>query len=172
MYFISVFLFYILQGTIVTKNDILRRIRYILDINDDNMIKIFGLAELNVNRQEISAWLKKDDDAAFIKIEDSELASFLNGLINRERGKRSGQQAKPEARLDNNIIFKKLKIAFSLESDEVLELLNQDDFYISPHELSAFFRKKGHKHYRECQNQVLRNFLNGLQNKHRGLNND
>jgi uncharacterized protein YehS (DUF1456 family) len=156
----------------VTKNDILRRIRYIFDINDNKMIKIFGLADLKVNRQDISDWLKKEDDPAFIQIRDIELASFLNGFINHKRGKREGEQPKPEERLDNNIIFKKLKIALSLQSDEVLELLNQDDFYISQHELSAFFRKKGHKHYRECQNQILRNFLNGLQNKYRSPNNE
>ena len=156
----------------MTKNDILRRIRYIFDINDNKMIKIFGLADLKVSRQDISDWLKKEDDPAFIQIRDSELAYFLNGLINHKRGKREGQQSEVEERLDNNIIFKKLKIALSLQSDEVLELINQDDFYLSSHELSAFFRKKGHKHYRECQNQALRNFLNGLQNKYRSESND
>jgi len=36
------------------------------------------------------------------------------------------------------------------------------DFEISKGELSAFFRQKGHKNYRECGDQVIRNFLTGL----------
>ena len=152
----------------MTKNDILRRIRYIFNISDDNMIKIFGLANLNVNRAQISDWLKKDEDSTFVQIEDIELASFLNGFINMKRGKREGEQPKPENRLNNNIIMNKLKIALSLQSDEVLALINNSEFNMSSHELSAFFRKKGHRHYRECQNQVLRYFLTGLQDKHRG----
>jgi uncharacterized protein YehS (DUF1456 family) len=56
----------------------------------------------------------------------------------------------------------------SLQADDVLELVNRDDFRISKHELSAFFRKPGHKHYRECKDQVLRNFLKGIQLKYRG----
>jgi len=42
------------------------------------------------------------------------------------------------------------------------------DFRLSKHELSAFFRKPGHKNFRECNDQVLRKFLQGLQIQHRG----
>jgi uncharacterized protein YehS (DUF1456 family) len=49
----------------------------------------------------------------------------------------------------------------------VLELVRQKDFQMSKHELSAFFRKPGNRHYRECKDQVLRYFLKGLQEKHR-----
>ena len=62
----------------------------------------------------------------------------------------------------------KLKIALNLKAEDVLKILALVDFSLSKHELSAFFRKSSHKHYRKCQNQVLRNFLNGLQIQHRG----
>ena len=62
----------------------------------------------------------------------------------------------------------KLKIALNLQADDILEMLQLADFKISKHELSAFFRKADHKHYRKCQDQVLRHFLKGLQFKHRG----
>ena len=62
----------------------------------------------------------------------------------------------------------KLKIAFNLKADETLALLALNDLEISKHELSAFFRKPGHKHHRACKDQVLRNFLQGLQLKYRG----
>ncbi|MBV1932383.1 MAG: DUF1456 family protein, partial [Porticoccaceae bacterium] len=48
-----------------------------------------------------------------------------------------------------------------------LAILDLVDFTLSKHELSAFFRKPGHKHHRPCHDQVLRNFLHGLQLKYR-----
>lgn len=148
-------------------NDILRRIRYILDISDSRMIAIFGMADVKVTREQISNWLKKDDDPAFNSCNDTEMATFLNGLINARRGKREGEQPKPESRLTNNIIFKKLNIALNLKSEDVLAILELADFQISKHELSAFFRKPDNKHYRLCKDQILRNYLKGLQIQYR-----
>jgi len=151
----------------MTNNDVLRRIRYTFDFDDSKMISIFALAECTVTREQISNWLKKDDDAAFQELTDEELATFLNGLINDKRGKKEGEQPIPEKRMTNNDIFKKLKIALNLKNDDVLEIMGFADFEISQHELSAFFRKKGHKNYRLCKDQVLRYFLQGMQFKYR-----
>ncbi len=151
----------------MTNNDILRRIRYTFDFNDAKMIAIFALADHQVTRGQISDWLKKEDDADFLECSDTCLAIFLNGLINDRRGKKEGSQPNPEHELTNNIIFRKLKIALDLQAEDILEILNLTDTKISKHELSAFFRKPGHKHYRDCLDQILRNFLNGIQLKYR-----
>ena len=151
----------------MTNNDILRRIRYTFDYDDAKMIAIFVLADYQVTREQVSDWLKKDDDPAYKECSDTELAIFLNGLINDRRGKKSGPQPQPEQRLSNNIIFRKLKIALDLKDENILEIMERVDFRMSKHELSAFFRKPGHKNYRECQDQILRNFLNGVQLKYR-----
>lgn len=151
----------------MNNNDVLRRIRYVFDFSDSKMIAIFAKADHEVTRGQVSDWLKKDDDPAHKECSDTELAIFLNGLINDKRGKREGAQPDPEARLNNNIIFIKLKIALNLKAEEILEILELAEFRISKHELSAFFRKYGHKHYRECKDQILRNFLQGLQLKYR-----
>lgn len=74
----------------MTQNDILRRIRYILDLDDSKMISIFSLTGLEVTRAQISDWLKKDDDPAYQQLSDPELATFLNGLIVEKRGKKDG----------------------------------------------------------------------------------
>lgn len=148
-------------------NDVLRRIRFTFDFDDSKMIAIFGLASLEVSRAEISDWLKKEDDPDYVKCSDRQFATFLNGLIIEKRGKKDGPQPEPETLLNNNIVFRKLKIALNLQADDVLSLVNRGDLHISKHELSAFFRKPSHKHYRECKDQVLRGFLNGLQHKHR-----
>ena len=151
----------------VTNNDVFRRIRFAFDFNDSKMTAIFSQADCEVTREEISDWLKKDDDLAFKKLSDLQLAIFMNGLINDCRGKKEGVQPAPEKRMNNNIILRKLKIALDLKAEDVLEILGLTEVSISKHELSAFFRKPGHKHFRECKDQVLRNFLEGMQLKYR-----
>jgi len=151
----------------MTNNDILRSIRYTFDFNDSKMIAVFGLADYQVTRAQISDWLKKEDDPAYQNCSDTHLAIFLNGLINDKRGKKEGPQPRPERRLNNNIVFRKLKIALNLKADDILEIMSLADLRISKHELSAFFRKPGHKHYRDCKDQILRNFLKGARLKYR-----
>ncbi len=151
----------------MTNNDVLRRIRYVFDFNDTKVIAIFALANDKVSREQISDWLKKDDDPTYKSCSDTQLAIFLNGLIIDKRGKKDGPQPEPEKTLNNNIIFRKLKIALNLKNEEVLEILGLADLRISKHELSAFFRRADHKHYRVCKDQVLRNFIQGMQLKYR-----
>jgi uncharacterized protein YehS (DUF1456 family) len=151
----------------MNNNDILRRLRYSLELNDLIMIDIFGLVDHPVTRDQIRNWLKKEEDEGFEAVNDKLLATFLNGVIVHKRGKRDGETPKPEQRLSNNIIFMKLKIALNLKAEDILELLKLADFVISKHELSAFFRRKDHKHYRECKDQVLRYFIQGIQFKYR-----
>ncbi|MGK0441270.1 MAG: hypothetical protein ACJA0N_001068 [Pseudohongiellaceae bacterium] len=152
----------------MTNNDVLRRIRYTFDFNDTKMMAVFALANNPVTREELSDWLKKDEDPAYIKCNDRTLAIFLNGLIIDKRGKKDGPDPVPESRLTHNIIFMKLKIALNLKADEVIDIMQAADFRMSKHELSAFFRKPEHKHYRECKDQILRHFLKGIQLKFRG----
>ena len=150
----------------MTNNDVLRRTRYIFNLNDKKMIEIFGLSGAKVTREEVSDWLKRDDDPDYKSLSDTNLASFLNGFITKKRGKKEGLLPEPEKKLNNNNVFMKLKIALSLKAEDVLDLLLLADFRMSKHELSAFFRKPGHKHYRECKDQILRNFLKGIQLKY------
>ena len=151
----------------MTNNTILKSLRYTFNFNDSKMIKIFGLADLAVTREEVSQWLKKDDDPDYKSLHDLKFSIFLSGLINYKRGKKEGPQPAPDKRLDNNIIFRKLKIALDLKNEDVLEVMQLTNFKISNQELSAFFRRADHKHYRKCKDQVMRNFLKGLQLKYR-----
>jgi uncharacterized protein YehS (DUF1456 family) len=152
----------------VTNNDILRRIRFIFDLSDSKMMDIFAQADFVATREQVSAWLKTDDKPDFKELSDPQLATFLNGFINKRRGKKEGAQPEPEARLNNNIIFRKLKIALDFKEENILEVMQLAGFAISKHELSALFRRQDHHNYRECQTQILRNFLKGLQIKLRG----
>lgn len=147
----------------MTNNYILRRLRYTFNFNDNKMIALFALGDLEVTREQVSTWLKKDDDPDYVRCTDQQFAHFLNGLIIEKRGTKNGPKPKAEYALNNNIILRKLKIAFNLIDQDILDLLNNADFNLGKSELSAFFRKPDHRHYRECQDQILRNFLQGLQ---------
>ena len=152
----------------MTNNDILRRIRYTFDFSDSKMISLFALAGETVTREQVSSWLKRDDHDDYKGLKDFMLATFLNGLINDKRGVKEGEPAPIEKELTNNIVLRKLKIALNFIDDDVLSVLELADFRISKPELTAFFRRPGHKHYRICKDQILRNFLQGIQIKYRG----
>lgn len=64
--------------------------------------------------------------------------------------------------MNNNDIFKKLRVALQLRDDQIVEIMQLVDFRISVAELGAFFRTTDHPKYMDCGDQVLRNFLNGL----------
>ncbi len=151
----------------MNNNDILRRIRYILDLNDSKVMQAFELGGLTADRTKISDWLKKEEHPEYRALKDAGLSAFFNGVIIDRRGKKDGPPRAPEQRLTNNIVLTKLKIALDLKADEVIEIMNQGGLKLSKHELSAFFRKPGHKHYRECKDQCLRSFLKGLQLRYR-----
>ena len=151
----------------LTNNDVLWSIRYAFDLSDSKMIALFSLGNLDVSRDQVCDWLKEEDDPAYQNCTDIQLAMFLNGLINDRRGKKEGAQPEPEMQLTNNIILRKMKIALDLRADDVLGILGLAKYRISKNELSALFRKTDNKHYRVCKDQLLRNFLNGVQLKYR-----
>lgn len=151
----------------MTNNDILRRIRYTFDFKDSTVVEIFSQADLAVTQGQVTAWLQPEGDKKFAKLNDASFALFLNGLINFKRGKREGETPKPEKKLNNNMVFQKLRIALNLKAEDIIAILQLADFPLSKHELSAFFRKPDNKHYRECKDQILRNFLMGLQYQQR-----
>lgn len=64
--------------------------------------------------------------------------------------------------LNNNDVLKKIRVALKLRDDDIVEILKLVDFNVSKSELGAFFRKEDHPKYMPLQDQILRNFLNGL----------
>lgn len=147
----------------MTNNDSLRSLRYTFKLNDAKMVQIFGLANLEVTPEQVVNWLKKEDDPGYAPLKGYEMASFLNGFIIKNRGKKDDKVPEPEKWMNNNIILVKLKIALNFKSEDVKATLALADFAVGDHELSALFRKPDHKNFRKCQDQFLRAFLKGLQ---------
>lgn len=147
----------------ISNNDILRRIRYAFSLEDDQMIKIFSFGNRTTDRAEVSNWLKKDIDDDYKDIIDKDLAAFLNGFITYKRGAKDGPKPVAESRLNNNLIFRKLKIALALKDVDVVSLMAKQGQDISRHEVNAFLRNPKQRQYRVLQDQILRNFIYALQ---------
>lgn len=156
----------------MNNNDVLRRLRYALDISNPAMIEIFQISGCTLAQPTLIKLLKKEEEEDFISCSNPLLSFFLDGLIIHKRGHKNPVETeapKPDASLNNNAILKKLRIALDLKEDDMLALMALAGVTISKSELSALFRNKGHKHYKECGDQFLRNFLQGLTVQHRKI---
>ncbi|MGE8069017.1 DUF1456 family protein [Pseudomonas sp. NPDC089569] len=149
----------------MTHNDVLRSVRYMLDISDRKVVEIIKLGGMTVTLEDVVKYLdkKEEDEEGFVRCPDEVMAYFLDGLVIFKRGKDDSRAPMPiEVPVTNNIILKKLRVAFELKEDDLHAILKAADFPVSKPELSALFRKVGHTNYRPCGDQLLRNFLKGL----------
>ena len=64
--------------------------------------------------------------------------------------------------MSNNDVMKKLRVALSLNSDQIIEICKLVNFTITKSELGDIFRNDEHPNFKKCGDQILRNFLNGL----------
>jgi uncharacterized protein YehS (DUF1456 family) len=152
-------------------NDVLRSIRFMLDLSDGKIVEIARLADpqLAIEKSDVQAFLKKDLDEGYVECSDRMLAHFLDGLIFHLRGRDPNLPQRPvEKRVTNNLVLKKLRVAFELKDVDMHQIFEAAGFPISKPELSALFRQPEHKHFRACGDQLLRNFLKGLTLRLRG----
>lgn len=150
----------------MNNNDILRRLRYALNFSNLVMVGIFKLAGHDISEAEILDILKKENEDGYVECTDKELEQFLDGFIIMKRGKKeipdSESVVKVETRMSNNMVMKKLRIALDYKESDMHDIFRLSGFEITKPELSAIFRKKGHKNYKVCGDQILKNFLQGL----------
>jgi uncharacterized protein YehS (DUF1456 family) len=152
-------------------NDVLRSIRYMLDLTEPDLVQITKLGGFQVSLSDFGNFLRNDDEPEYLKCADHILAHFLDGLVIYRRGQEDAHPPMPlELPMTNNLVLKKLRVAFVLREDDILGIFNDVGFRIGRAELSAFFRRKEHQNYRECGDQVLRNFLKGLTQRARDVN--
>lgn len=158
-------------------NDLNRRVRYALMIDDDDVIDLLRLSAWPGDGAQVSGWRLKEGDAGFVPCPPDAVQYMLDGLIIQRRGRKDDDSAsaKPASDttvlepaagkrpvIDNNAVLKQLRIALSLKTDDVFELIAQGGGKIGKSEVNAFFRKPTARNYRRCGDQVLRWFLAGL----------
>nr|WP_267134927.1 DUF1456 family protein [Vibrio sp. L3-7] len=141
----------------------MRRIQHALNLKNAQIIKAIEQADVTIAHDQVINWLKDDNDKSCSTMKDKELAVFLNGFINLKRGKKEGVQPKPEVALTNNMIFMKLRIALNMKAEDVLDVLEVVGVSLSKYEIGAYFRKPENKNYKVCEDQLLCDFLNGVQ---------
>ena len=150
----------------MTNNDFLRRLRYALNIKDNVMVQIFKRGNIVLTREDVIDYLKKDIDEGFKKLNNNDLIAFLDGLIIQKRGKREDGTPIPQVKVTknnlNNILLRKLRIALSFKSYDMIKIFKIGGVEISEGELSALFRSEEHKNYKECGDKYIRVFLKGL----------
>nr|WP_209388437.1 DUF1456 family protein [Rhodohalobacter sp. SW132] len=157
-------------------DDVLKSISYTLDLKKPDIAEICKLRGYEPTRQEMEA-IFSDEKEEITKIDGTVVekdvsheltAHFLDGLIIHKRGRQKGKKPPPvELPVTNNTVLKKLRIAFTLREEDVIEILNSVGFSISGSELSALFRSEDHRNFRPCGDQLLRYFLKGLADKYR-----
>jgi uncharacterized protein YehS (DUF1456 family) len=96
---------------------------------------------------------------------NEQLRGFLEGLILAERGPRSDGEkpAIDDEKVSNNEVLKKLRIAFNLQQEDMLLILEEGGATLSRAELGALFRKQDNKHFRACSDELLLQFVSGFQ---------
>ena len=167
----------------MTNNDVLKRLRFALNISDFSLIEMVALGGKEISESDLAFYFKNEDEEDYKNCSNSVLSSFLDGLILKKRGPRKNENKEtplstgkdiPEATRvksspRNNSVMKKLRIALELKEVDIIEIFKQVDFRISKSEISALFRRSDHKNFRECGDQMLRNFIQGLTKVYRDV---
>ena len=161
----------------MTNNDILKRIRYALDLGDFSVLEMTKNGGKEITSLDLNAYYRKEEEEGYKNCSNSVLNSFLDGLIIKKRGPRpeasSERSPKDTGSVKktlvprNNDVMKKLKIAFKLKDEDIVDIFKDIDFKISKSEINALFRRSNHKNFRECGDQILRNFIQGLTKAYR-----
>lgn len=153
----------------MTHNIVIRSLRYTMNVSDKKIVEIIALSGLTIPLHTMENFLKDDTHPDYIDCDDEVMAHFLDGLIYFKRGKDESKPPQPfEYPIGNNVILKKLKVAFNLKEPDIHEVMEMGGYPMARAELSALLRKKGQPNYRECGDQVMRYFLKGLKIRIRG----
>ncbi|MBO0482741.1 DUF1456 family protein [Candidatus Enterococcus courvalinii] len=161
----------------MNNNDRLLRLRYAIDLKDADLLKAFELGGVPLNKEEARAVLTKVQDKhkdnaennVYEKAINNQIFdAFLNGLILLARGPQKDRstadtpQKSKEIKHINNVLLKKLKIALSMTTDDILDVFSEAEIYPSKGEIGAFLRKEGQRNFKPCGDKYMRNFLKGL----------
>jgi len=150
-------------------DDVIKSIRYMLNISNATIAEILQLGGYNPTREDLEYIFMDYDPDSGVEKEDVNhemMARFLDGLIYFKRGKSDKHPPRPiKIPVTNNDVLKKLRVAFKLREEQILSILKTTGFGISSTELSALFRDEGHRNYRPCGDQLLRYLLRGLTQK-------
>jgi uncharacterized protein YehS (DUF1456 family) len=147
----------------MTNNDVMRSVRFLLKLNDGAMADLVRLGGGTATPLAAIAWLRNDDEPGFVACPNLTMAQFLDGLVVHKRGVDPSKPRRPlDTKITNNLVLKTLRVAFELKEDDLLTMMHSSGFEVSRAEVSALFRAPGHRNFRPCGDQFLRNVLKSL----------
>ena len=144
-------------------NDILYKIQKALSLSQKEMVEAYKLAEYEMDISHLDSLLKKRQDEGSNLCSYEELGVFLDGFVILKRGPSPKKSNRDEiVELTNNLILKKLRIALELKEAETEIIFSLGEAKLSKQQLASLFRKEGHKNFKECSDELLMAFLDGL----------
>ncbi len=147
----------------MNNNDVLRRLRYALNVDDDALGELFRLGGVDASREQLWAWMGRVGEPGTVELNDDTMEAFLDALVLQRRGPPPAHiKPPPTEPLTNNAVLKKLRVALKLRDGQMLDIFAAGGHPLGKAELGGLFRQRGHRHYRDCGNQLLRAFLAGL----------
>ncbi len=147
----------------MTNNDILKHIQMITKLDEDQIIEVFHLCDKDISTKRIQGYLKDKHDKEYLDCGAKALENFLDGLIIYKRGDIFKKKDNEKTKLSNNLILKKLRIAFELKDADMFAIFESVDIQITKNELASLFRNENHKKFRYCPDSILQLFLEGLE---------
>lgn len=152
----------------MTNNEVMKSVRYTLEIKNKEVVKMINAVGFELTVLDVVDILTNEEGEGFVECSAEIIHAFLDGLILERRGPSDGPAKKiSTAKINNNMILRKLRIAFEMRDTDMIATLKNVGFSVSKGEISALFRAPAHKHYMECGDQFLRNFLKGLTHRFR-----
>jgi uncharacterized protein YehS (DUF1456 family) len=149
----------------MTNNSALQKIQFAFHLELADVLRIYERVHYPMDTQLATGYFIDNKHENYVACPNQALAAFLDGLIIERRGpseKNPIPAEFPKLAMDNNDIFKKLRIAMDLHSEDVEVVLGRANLDLTNIDLSAIFRKKGHKHYKVCSDKILESFLIGI----------
>lgn len=141
----------------------MKSVRYALEIKNKEVVQLIKDGGVEIGVLDIVNLLKNEEEEGYAACPVKTLHAFLDGLILKRRGPSDGPPKKfSTSSINNNMILRKLRIAFEMRDTDMIDTMKHAGFFVSKSEISALFRAPKHKHYMECGDQFLRNFLKGL----------
>lgn len=127
------------------------------------MIEAYSLAGYKMDSTHLDSLIKRRQDEGSVLCSYEELGVFLDGLVLLKRGP-SPKKANDDDIVDltNNLILKKLRIALELKEAETEIIFSLGEAELTKQQLASLFRKEGHKNFKECSDELLMAFIDGL----------
>lgn len=145
----------------MTNNYILILIQRAEKLSKMDILRIYKLIDKKITFEDVEDVLRAEQDEKFILLSDEGFGMFLDGLIIDNRGPSDKKRKNTKFFLNNNVILKKLRIAFNLQDEDMIKAFELGEVSMIKSQLSSFFRKEGHPNYKRCSDTKLKSFIKG-----------